>query len=235
MAKKRGKKYLAVLNKIEDRTYPLSEAIPFLKENKFSGFDETVEVHMNLGVNPKHADQMVRGTLVLPNGLGKAKAVLVIATGEKAAEAEKAGADFVGGEEMVKKIQSEGWLDFDAVVSTPDMMKFVGRLGRVLGPRGLMPNPKTGTVTMDVTQAVNEIKAGKVEFRVDKGAVIHAPVGKLSFSHEKLTENAAALIEAVVKAKPATAKGRYVLSASICSTMGPALKLNVSEMIGKGL
>jgi len=230
MAKKRGKKYLAVLKKIEERTYPLNEAIPFLKENKISGFDETVEVHMNLGVNPKHADQMVRGTLVLPNGLGKAKIVLVIATGEKAAEAEKAGADFVGGEEMVKKIQSEGWLGFDAVVATPDMMKFVGRLGRVLGPRGLMPNPKTGTVTMDVVQAVNEIKAGKVEFRVDKGAVIHAPVGKLSFSNEKLKENTTSLIEAVVKAKPATAKGRYVLGTSICSTMGPALKLNVSDL-----
>ena len=230
MAKKRGKKYLAVLNKIENRTYPLSEAIPFLKENKISGFDETVEVHMNLGVNPKHADQMVRGTLVLPNGLGKAKTVLVIASGEKAAEAEKAGADFVGGEDMVKKIQSESWLDFDAMVATPDMMKFVGRLGRILGPRGLMPNPKTGTVTMDVTQAVNEIKAGKVEFRVDKGAVIHAPVGKLSFSNEKLPENATALIEAVVKAKPATAKGRYVLSTSMCTTMGPGLKLNILDL-----
>ena len=232
MAKKRGKKYLAVLEKIEEKAYPLSEAIPFLKENRVSGFDETVEVHMNLGVNPKHADQMVRGTLVLPNGLGKSKRVLVIAAGDKVAEAEKAGADYVGGEDMVKKIQSEGWLDFDAVVATPDMMKFVGRLGRILGPRGLMPNPKTGTVTMDVSQAVNEIKAGKVEFRVDKGAVIHAPVGKLSFSDEKLTENAASLIQAVVKAKPATSKGRYVLSTSICSTMGPALKLNVADMTG---
>ena len=230
MAKKRGKNYLAVLEKIEEKAYPLSEAIPFLKENKFCGFDETVEVHMNLGVNPKHADQMVRGTLVLPHGLGKSKCVLVIASGEKAAEAEKAGADYIGGEDMVKKIQSEGWLDFDAVVATPDMMKFVGRLGRILGPRGLMPNPKTGTVTMDVAQAVNEIKAGKVEFRVDKGAVIHAPVGKLSFSNERLTENATALIQAVVKAKPSAAKGRYVLGTSICSTMGPALKLNVSDL-----
>ena len=232
MAKKRGKKYLAVLKKIEEKAYLLSEAIPFLKENRVSGFDETVEVHMNLGVNPKHADQMVRGTLVLPNGLGKSKRVLVIAAGDKVTEADKAGADYVGGEDMVKKIQSEGWLDFDAVVATPDMMKFVGRLGRILGPRGLMPNPKTGTVTMDVSQAVNEIKAGKVEFRVDKGAVIHAPVGKLSFSDEKLTENAASLIQAVVKAKPATSKGRYVLSTSICSTMGPALKLNVADMTG---
>ena len=229
MAKKKGKKYKAVLEKIENRSYPLTEAIPFLKENKIAAFDETVEVHMNLGVDPKHADQMVRGTIVLPNGLGKAKVVLVIATGDKAEEAEKAGADFVGGEEMVKKIQSENWLDFDAVVATPDMMRFVGRLGKILGPRGLMPNPKTGTVTPNVTQAVEEIKAGKVEFRVDKGGVIHAPVGKLSFSDEKLVENAGALIEAVVKARPTAAKGHYVQGASICSSMGPALKLNVAE------
>ena len=229
MAKKKGKKYKAVLEKIENRSYPLTEAIPFLKDNKIAAFDETVEVHMNLGVDPKHADQMVRGTIVLPNGLGKAKRVLVIATGDKAEEAEKAGADFVGGEEMVKKIQSENWLDFDAVVATPDMMRFVGRLGKILGPRGLMPNPKTGTVTPNVTQAVEEIKAGKVEFRVDKGGVIHAPVGKLSFSGEKLVENAGALIEAVVKARPTAAKGHYVQGASICSSMGPALKLNVAE------
>jgi large subunit ribosomal protein L1 len=229
MAKKKGKKYRAVLEKIEKRSYPLTEAIPFLKENKIAAFDETVEVHMSLGVDPKHADQMVRGTIVLPNGLGKSKRVLVIATGDKAEEAEKAGADFVGGEDVVKKIQSENWLDFDAVVATPDMMKFVGRLGRILGPRGLMPNPKTGTVTPNVTQAIEEIKAGKVEFRVDKGGVIHAPVGKLSFSDEKLVENAGALIEAVVKAKPTAAKGRYVRGASICSSMSPALDLNVAE------
>ncbi len=232
MAKKKGKKYKAVLEKIEDRSYSLTEAIPFLKDNQIAAFDETVEVHMNLGVDPKHADQMVRGTIVLPNGLGKTKRVLVIATGEKAEEAEKAGADFVGGEEMVKKIQSENWLGFDAVVATPDMMKFVGRLGKVLGPRGLMPNPKTGTVTPNVTQAVEEIKAGKVEFRVDKGGVIHAPVGKLSFSAEKLVENAGMLIEAVVKAKPTAAKGHYVRGASICSSMGPALDLNVAEFGG---
>ena len=230
MAGKRGKKYKAAAEKLVAQDYPLAEAIPFLKENKVASFDESVEVHMNLGVNPKHADQMVRGTVVLPHGLGKSKKVLVIAAGDKAKEAEDAGADHVGGEEMVKKIQTENWLDFDAVVSTPDMMKFVGRLGKVLGPRGLMPNPKTGTVTMDVAQAVEEIKAGKVEFRVDKGGVIHVPVGKLSFSTEKLHENATALIEAVVKAKPAAAKGRYVEAVTMCSTMSPALRLNVSDL-----
>ena len=230
MAGKRGKKYSAVSEKIEDRSYTLAEAIPFLKENKVSRFDETVEVHMNLGVDPKHADQMVRGTVVLPHGLGKTKRVLVIAGGEKVKEAEDAGADFVGGEDMVKKIQGENWLDFDAVVATPDMMRFVGRLGKVLGPRGLMPNPKTGTVTMDVVRAVQEIKAGKVEFRVDKGGVIHAPVGKLSFDDAKLSENAASLIEAVVKAKPSAAKGKYVNGVTLCSTMSPSLDLNVAEL-----
>lgn len=230
MAAKRGRKYSAVSEKIEDRNYTLAEAIPFLKENKVSRFDETVEVHMNLGVDPKHADQMVRGTVVLPHGLGKTKRVLVIAGGEKVNEAEDAGADFVGGEDMVKKIQGENWLGFDAVVATPDMMKFVGRLGKVLGPRGLMPNPKTGTVTMDVARAVQEIKAGKVEFRVDKGGVIHAPVGKLSFDDAKLSENAATLIEAVVKAKPSAAKGKYVNGVTLCSTMSPSLDLNVAEL-----
>ena len=230
MAAKRGRKYNSVSEKIEGRSYTLSEAIPFLRENKVSRFDETVEVHMNLGVDPKHADQMVRGTVVLPHGLGKTKRVLVIAGGEKVNEAEGAGADFVGGEDMVKKIQGENWLDFDAVVATPDMMKFVGRLGKVLGPRGLMPNPKTGTVTMDVARAVQEIKAGKVEFRVDKGGVIHAPVGKLSFDDAKLSENAATLIEAVVKAKPSAAKGKYVNGVTLCSTMSPSLDLNVTEL-----
>ncbi len=230
MAAKRGRKYNAVSEKIEDRSYTLSEAIPFLRENKVSRFDETVEVHMNLGVDPKHADQMVRGTVLLPHGLGKTKRVLVIAGGEKVKEAEDAGADFVGGEDMVKKIQGENWLDFDAVVATPDMMKFVGRLGKLLGPRGLMPNPKTGTVTMDVARAVQEIKAGKVEFRVDKGGVIHAPVGKLSFDDAKLSENAATLIEAVVKAKPSAAKGKYVNGVTLCSTMSPSLDLNVAEL-----
>ena len=230
MASKRGKKYRAAAEKLAAQDYGLTEAIPFLKQNQIASFDESVEVHMNLGVDPKHADQMVRGTVVLPHGLGKSKCVLVIATGEKAKEAEDAGADHVGGEEIVKKIQAENWLDFDAVVATPDMMKFVGRLGKILGPRGLMPNPKTGTVTMDVAQAVQEIKAGKVEFRVDKGGVIHVPVGKLSFSDDKLNENATALIQAVVKAKPAAAKGRYVEAVTMCSTMSPAVRLNVSDL-----
>ncbi len=230
MAGKRGKKHTAATEKIEKRGYTLDEAIPFLQENKVSRFDETVELHMNLGVDPKHADQMVRGTVVLPHGLGKTKRVLVIASGEKVKEAEEAGADFVGGEEMVKRIQNDGWLDFDAVVSTPDMMKFVGRLGKVLGPRGLMPNPKIGTVTMDVAGAVEEIKAGKVEFRVDKGGVIHAPVGRLSFDTAKLEENATTLITAVVKAKPSASKGKYVKGVTLCSTMSPSLELNVGEL-----
>lgn len=227
---KNGKQFEAAKAKVGQDPYPIEEAIPLVQSLTFAKFNETVEMSMRLGVNPKHADQMVRGTVVLPHGLGRSKKVLVIATGDKAKEAEDAGADHVGGEEMVKKIQTENWLDFDAVVSTPDMMKFVGRLGKVLGPRGLMPNPKTGTVTMDVAQAVEEIKAGKVEFRVDKGGVIHVPVGKLSFSTEKLHENATALIEAVVKAKPAAAKGRYVEAVTMCSTMSPAVRLNVSDL-----
>ena len=225
-----GKKYRAVAQKIEKRPYALSEAIPFLQQNKISRFDETVEVHLNLGVDPRHADQMVRGTVVLPHGLGISKKVLVIASGDKVQEATDAGADFVGGEEYVTKISKEGWLGFDAVVATPDMMRYVGRLGRILGPRGLMPNPKTGTVTFDVAKAVNEVKAGKVEFRVDKGAVIHAPVGKLAFESGKLTENAETLISAVLKARPQAAKGRYLMKASICSTMSPALTLDVADL-----
>lgn len=225
-----GKKYRAVAQKIEKRPYALSEAIPFLQQNKISRFDETVEVHLNLGVDPRHADQMVRGTVVLPHGLGISKKVLVIASGDKVQEATDAGADFVGGEEYVTKISKEGWLGFDAVVATPDMMRYVGRLGRILGPRGLMPNPKTGTVTFDVAKAVNEVKAGKVEFRVDKGAVIHAPVGKLAFETGKLTENAETLISAVLKARPQAAKGRYLMKASICSTMSPALTLDVADL-----
>lgn len=188
MAHKPGKKYQAAAKQVEKRPYALEEAIPLVQKIKFSKFDETVEVHMRLGVDPKHADQMVRGTIVLPNGLGKAKKVLVIASGDKLREAEAAGADFFGGEEMVTRIQSENWTDYDAVIATPDMMRSVGRLGKVLGPRGLMPNPKTGTVTQDVTTAVREVKAGKVEFRVDKTGVIHAPVGKTGFTTPKLLE-----------------------------------------------
>ncbi|MXY67615.1 MAG: 50S ribosomal protein L1 [Acidobacteriia bacterium] len=224
-----GKKYRAFAEKLEDRAYALNEAIPILQQNKISKFDETVEVHLNLGVDPRHADQMVRGTVVLPHGLGVSKRVLVIASGEKLREAEEAGADFFGGEEYVEKIQKEGWLGFDAVVATPDMMRVVSRVGRILGPRGLMPNPKTGTVTVDIAQAVSEVKAGKVEFRVDRGSVIHAPVGKLGFAADQIVENADTLIGAVLKAKPAAAKGRYLMKASICSTMSPSLKLNLNE------
>src|SRR5450432_2858801 len=219
MARKAGKQYQSALKQVEQRPYKLLEAVPLLQKIKYAKFDETVEVHMRLGVDPKHADQMVRGTVLMPNGLGKSKTVLVIASGDKLREAQEAGADYVGGEDMVNKIQSEGWTDFDAVIATPDMMRSVGKLGKVLGPRGLMPNPKTGTVTVDVAKAIAEIKAGKVEFRVDKTGIIHAPVGKLSFSSQKLIENASTLITAVVKAKPAVAKGKYVRSATLCSTM----------------
>lgn len=228
MASKPGKKYSAAVEQIEKRPYVLEEAIPLVQKIKFTKFDETVEVHMRLGVDPKHADQMVRGTVVLPNGLGKTKRVLVIASGDKIREAEQAGADFFGGEEMVTKIQQENWLDYDAVVATPDMMRSMSKLGKILGPRGLMPNPKTGTVTLDVTKAVQEVKAGKVEFRVDKTGVIHAPVGKVSFGREKLLENANTLIQAVLRAKPAAAKGKYVKSATVCSTMGPGVALDVT-------
>ena len=206
----------------------MEEAIPLLKKIKFAKFDETVEVHMRLGVDPKHADQMVRGTVLMPNGLGKSKTVLVIAGGDKQREAQDAGADFVGGEDMVQKIQSESWTAFDAVIATPDMMRSVGRLGKILGPRGLMPNPKTGTVTMEVGKAVKEVKAGKVEFRVDKTGIVHAPVGKISFEAGKLVENAASLITAVIRAKPAVAKGKYVRSATICSTMSPGVAIDTT-------
>lgn len=230
MAQKHGKKYRAAAAQVERRLYSLEEAIPLVKKIKYANFDESVEVHMRLGVNPKHADQMVRGTVVLPNGLGKSMRVLVITSGEKIREAEEAGAEYVGGEEMVNKIQKENWLDFDAVIASPDMMRSVGRLGKILGPRGLMPNPKTGTVTMDVGRAVKEVKAGKVEFRVDRTGVIHAPVGKVSFPDDKLIENAQTLIQAVVRAKPAAAKGRYVRSATVCSSMGPGVPLDVTGM-----
>src|SRR5271165_3881840 len=191
---KQGKKFQAASKQVEQRPYPLEQAVPLLQKIKFAKFDETVEVHMRLGVDPKHADQMVRGTVVMPNGLGKSKKVLVIASGDKQREAQEAGADYIGGEDMVNKIQSESWTDFDAVIATPDMMRSVGKLGKILGPRGLMPNPKTGTVTTDVAKAVQEVKAGKVEFRVDKTGVIHAPVGKVSFATPKLVENASSLI-----------------------------------------
>src|SRR2546427_7028819 len=228
MARKPGKQYEAARKQVETRDYVLEEAVPLMQKIKYAKFDETVELHIRLGVDPKHADQMVRGTVLMPNGLGKSKKVLVIASGDKQKEAQEAGADFVGGDDMVNKIQSEGWTDFDAVIATPDMMRSVGKLGKVLGPRGLMPNPKTGTVTTDVTKAILEIKAGKVEFRVDKTGIIHSPVGKLSFSKDKLIENASSLIQAVLKAKPAAAKGKYVKTATVCSTMGPGVSLDVT-------
>jgi large subunit ribosomal protein L1 len=227
---KQGKKYAAAAKQVEERPYALEEAVPLVQKIKFANFDETVELHLRLGVDPKHADQLVRGTVVLPNGLGKSKRVLVVATGDKAKEAEAAGADFVGGEEMITRIATENWLDFDAVIATPDMMRSMAKVARILGPRGLMPNPKTGTVTGDVAQAVKEVKAGKVEFRVDKTGVVHAPVGKISFEAPKLVENAQTLISAVLRAKPAAAKGKYVKSATICSTMGPGVGLDVASM-----
>ncbi len=224
--KKHGKKYRAALEKMKPaRKYSLDEAVKKLKEIAFAKFDETVELTVWLGVDPRKADQLVRGTLVLPHGLGRSKTVLVIAQGDKIKEAEEAGADFVGGEDMVTKIKG-GWLEFDAVIATPDMMRLVGGLGKVLGPRGLMPNPKTGTVTFDVKTAVRETKAGKVEYRVDKTGVIHTAVGKVSFEENKIVENTRALIDAVVKAKPSTAKGKYMKKVNIASTMSPGLLLD---------
>ena len=224
-----GKKYAVARKLVEKPAYTLADAMPLVKKAAFAKFDETVELAMRLGVDPKHADQMVRGTVVLPHGLGKSKRVIVIASGEKVREARDSGADEAGGDDLVQRIQG-GWLDFDAVVATPDMMKSVGKLGKVLGPRGLMPNPKTGTVTMDVAKAVKEVKAGKVEFRVDKTGIIHSPVGKVSFDAEKLAENAHALISNVMKAKPATAKGRYVRSIVISSTMGPGVPIDLASV-----
>jgi large subunit ribosomal protein L1 len=222
---KHGKKYTAAATQVGDRPYSIEEAVPLLQKVKYAKFDETVELALRLGVDPKHADQMVRGTVVLPHGLGKSKKVLVIAGADKQKEASDAGADHVGGEEVVEKITG-GWMDFDAVVATPDMMRVVGRLGKVLGPRGLMPNPKTGTVTPDVRKAVQEIKAGKVEFRVDKTGIIHAPVGKTSFDTQKLVDNAHALVDSVVRAKPAAAKGKYLKSVTLSSTMGPGIAID---------
>ena len=230
MAKK-GKKYVEALNKIDrTRLYDASEALALVAEVASAKFDETVEAHIKLGVDSRHADQQVRGAVVLPHGTGKTKKVLVFAKGAKAEEATNAGADFVGAEELVQKIQGENWFEFDVVVATPDMMGVVGRLGRVLGPKGLMPNPKSGTVTFDVAKAIEEIKAGKVEYRLDKTNIIHVPVGKVSFGGEKLTENFAALMDAIVKAKPAAAKGQYLKSVAVTSTMGPGVKVNPAKI-----
>jgi large subunit ribosomal protein L1 len=227
--RKPGKKIVKAREVVEARPYKLGEATETIKKAHFVKFDETVELAINLGVDPKHSDQNVRGTVVLPHGLGKAKRVLVIATGEKVREAQEAGADFVGGEDMVQKIQ-EGWTDFDAVIATPDMMRSAGRLGKVLGPRGLMPNPKTGTVTFEVANAVKEIKAGKVEFRVDKQGIVHSSIGKISFDAAKLAANAHALIGAVLKAKPAAAKGKYIKKVTLTSTMGPGILIDETEV-----
>jgi len=213
---------------VEARPYRLEEAAELLRKAHFAKFDETVELVLNLGVDPKQSDQMVRGTVVLPHGLGKSKRVLVIASGEKVREAQDAGADFVGGEDMVQKIQ-EGWTDFEAVIATPDMMKSAGRLGKVLGPRGLMPNPKTGTVTFEIAKAVQEVKAGKVEFRLDKTGIIHSPVGKISFTAQNLAGNAQALLAAIIKAKPAAAKGKYIKKITLTSTMGPGVPIDHAE------
>jgi large subunit ribosomal protein L1 len=226
----RGKKYRAARVQVTaDRNYTIEDAIPLVQKVKFAKFDETIELTLRLGVDPKHADQMVRGTVVLPHGLGKTKRVLAIAGGDKQREAQDAGADIVGGDELVERIMG-GWIDFDAVVATPDMMRSVGRLGKVLGPRGLMPNPKTGTVSLEIGRAVREIKAGKVEFRVDKTGIIHAPVGKTSFASDALVANAHALVDSIVKAKPAAAKGKYLRSVTVSSTMGPGVRIDTAHI-----
>ena len=226
-----GKKYSAAKQQVEDRPYALDEALPLVQKLTFAKFDETVALSIRLGVDPKHADQMVRGTVVLPHGLGKSKRVVVIAGPDKQKDALDAGADVAGGDELVDRIAG-GWIDFDAVVATPDMMRAVGKLGKVLGPRGLMPNPKTGTVTPNVAQAVTEIKAGKVEFRVDKTGIVHAPVGKVSFPPQNLIENASALLDSIVRAKPSAAKGKYLKSITVSSTMGPGFKLDIAAFGG---
>jgi large subunit ribosomal protein L1 len=226
--KKSGKKVEGARKLVEARPYKLSEAAELIKKTHHTKFNETVELAINLGVDPKHSDQVVRGTVVLPHGLGKSVRVLVLAAGDKQREATEAGAEHVGGDEMVQKIM-EGWTDFDAVIATPDMMRSAGKLGKVLGPRGLMPNPKTGTVTADVAKAIRETKAGKVEFRVDKAGIVHCPVGKIQFDAAKLSENAHSIIAAVVKAKPAAAKGKYVKKITLTSTMGPAITVDLAE------
>lgn len=229
---KRGKKYQEAA-KLIDRSaqYDVAEAVGLVKKSATAKFDETVELHIRLGVDGRHADQQVRGAVVLPHGTGKKVRVLVFAKGDKVAEAEAAGADYVGGDELIPKIQNEGWFEFDVVVATPDMMGVVGRLGRVLGPKGLMPNPKAGTVTMDVTKAVKDIKAGKIEYRLDKTNIIHCPVGKASFTEEQLADNFQALMGAIIKAKPASAKGQYLRSVTLTSTMGPGVKLNTAKLM----
>jgi large subunit ribosomal protein L1 len=228
--KKAGKNITKSRAAVEPRPYLLPDAVGLLQKVKFAKFDETVAVTLRLGVDPKHADQMVRGTVILPHGLGKSKKVLVIASGDKVKEAEQAGADFVGGEDMVEKITKENWTDFDALIATPDMMKSVGRLGKVLGPKGLMPNPKTGTVTFDVGKAVQEVKAGKVEFRTDKTALVHVPVGKISFTPDKLVDNATVVITSVIKAKPAVAKGKYIKGCYLSSSMGPGIWIDTTPV-----
>lgn len=228
---KRGKKYTEAAKLVDRSTqYDVADAISLVKKTAVAKFDETVEAHIRLGVDGRHADQQVRGAVVLPHGTGKTVRVLVFAKGDKVAEAEAAGADYVGGEELIPRIQNEGWFEFDVVVATPDMMGVVGRLGRVLGPKGLMPNPKAGTVTMDVTKAVNDIKAGKIEYRLDKANIIHCPVGKVSFTEEQLADNFNTLMDAIIKAKPASAKGTYMKSVTVTTTMGPGIKVNTLKL-----
>ena len=228
---KLAKKYAESLKSYDrSKSYDLNEAVKTVIDTAKAKFDETIELHVRLGVDPRQADQQVRGVLVLPNGTGKTKKVLVVAKGDKADAATAAGADFVGAEEMIQRIQKDNWFDFDVMITTPDMMGVVGRIGRILGPKGLMPNPKSGTVTMDVAKAVQEVKAGKVEYRLDKTAIIHCPVGKKSFGVDKLSENITALMDAIVKAKPATAKGQYIKSVTLASTMGPGVKINVAKL-----
>ena len=229
---KRGKKYTEAA-KLVDRSvqYETADALSIVKKASTAKFDETVEVHIRTGCDGRHAEQQIRGAVVLPHGTGKEVRVLVFAKGEKEAEAEAAGAEFVGGEELIPKIQNEGWFDFDVVVATPDMMGVVGRLGRVLGPKGLMPNPKAGTVTMDVTKAVKDIKAGKIEYRLDKTNIVHCPIGKVSFTEDQLADNFQALMDAIMKAKPSSLKGQYIKSLSVSSTMGPGVKINTAKLV----